>query len=101
MFLPHPSPKCFPVLIYLAKEVGGETHQTGNSRHSCCLHLFFFFFFFKCFLLPSSPSLRRSLGIDLRAGVSGKGKGKDIFRREHFPSSSKFTEGEGLCTMAD
>lgn len=61
----------------------------------------FFFFFFKCFLLPSSPSLRRSLGIDLRAGVSGKGKGKDIFRREHFPSSSKFTEGEGLCTMAD
>ena len=42
VFLPHPSPKCFPVLIYLAKEVCGERHQTGNSCHSCCLQRLFF-----------------------------------------------------------
>lgn len=41
-----PFSKCFPVLIYLAKEVCGERYQTGNGCHSCCLHF--------CFLRLSS-----------------------------------------------
>lgn len=46
----------FLLLIYLAKKVCGDRHQTGNGCHSCCLQLCFFFFFLG-FLLHSSPSL--------------------------------------------
>lgn len=42
VFLPHPSPKYFPVLIYLAKKVCGERHRTGNGCHSSLSATFVF-----------------------------------------------------------
>lgn len=69
VFLPHPSPKCFLVLIYLAKKVCGERHRTGHGCHSRCLQLL-------CVFLRLSPeqlTFSVSLGLDL----SGKGREKE------------------------
>lgn len=69
VFLPHPSPKCFLALIYLAKKVCGERHRTGHGCHSRCLQLL-------CVFLRLSPeqlTFSVSLGLDL----SGKGREKE------------------------